>query len=143
MEVVLGHKMMTQQILLELWYSTKLVVILLEMLYLLKGLVHLCVCVCVCVCARLRACMCVCVCVCVCHLSPLVHVDEPPSEVVRVTVTNEGEVLEEHSNVRHSWDPSDTQRLSVTLVVALEENREGCSRGLSGGLRYCRGSRLV
>ena len=51
------------------------------------------------------------------YLSSLVNIDETTPQVVRVTITDEGQVLEEHSNVGHSWGGNGTETISVALVV--------------------------
>ena len=53
------------------------------------------------------------------YLSPFMDVDEPPSEVVGVTVTDEGQVFQKHTHIRHSWGCRGTQYLTIVLVVAL------------------------
>ncbi len=57
--------------------------------------------------------------VCV-YLSSLVQVDEPPSEVVRVTVADKSEVFEKHSNIRDSWRLCISQVLTVALIIVLQ-----------------------
>ncbi len=53
------------------------------------------------------------------YLSSLVDVDEATSQVVRVTIANEREILEEDTDVRDCRGLSLDQRLTIVLVVAL------------------------
>ena len=48
------------------------------------------------------------------------YVDETTPQVVRVTVADEGQVLEEHTNVGHSWGGNGTKTIPVSLVVVLK-----------------------
>ena len=50
-------------------------------------------------------------------VSCIVYVDETTPQVVRVTVTDEGQVLEEHTNGWHSWGGNGTKTIPVLLVV--------------------------
>ncbi len=61
---------------------------------------------------------------CVFYLSSLVQVDEAPSEVVRVTVTDKSEVLEKHSDIRDRRRLRIIQVLPVALIIILQKNVE-------------------
>ena len=55
------------------------------------------------------------------HLSPLVDIDEPSPEVVRVTITDEGQVFQEHTHIGHCWGYRGSKFFTVVLVVSLNE----------------------
>ena len=50
------------------------------------------------------------------------HIDEATPQVVRVTVTYEGEVLQEHAHVRDRGQFSGGQLVTIVLVVPLQVN---------------------
>ena len=58
------------------------------------------------------------------HLTPLVEVDEPSPDVIGVAVGDEGEILEEDSDVWNGRHWSDAQLVPVVLVVRLERGSE-------------------
>ena len=49
------------------------------------------------------------------------QVDEASSEIVRVPITNERQVFEEYTDVRHTGSGRHSQALTVSLVVTLRE----------------------
>ena len=53
------------------------------------------------------------------YLSSLVEVDEASSYVVWVAIGDEGEVLQEDTDIGNSWDWSDAQFITIVLVVTL------------------------
>ena len=52
------------------------------------------------------------------------HVDEPPTEVVRVTVTDERQVLQEDTHIRDRGQLRGSQLVTIMLVVALHKTSE-------------------
>ena len=63
------------------------------------------------------------------------YVDETTPQVVRVTVTDEGQVLEEHTNVGQSWGGNGTKTIPVSLVVVLKMKvKHSCYLQFSGYL---------
>ena len=66
------------------------------------------------------------------YLSSLVEVDKATSYVVWVAIGDEGEVLEEHTDVGNSWDWCDVQFITIVLIVTLRN----IWRGIDGHMTH-------